>query len=63
MVVLQLPVFHKGWYFGWVFGWEKKLQAQPRIRLAWQRVIVLSFLGVLAGTGSEAEASHSSKIV
>ena len=45
------------------FGWEKKLQAQPRIGLAWQRVAGLFLLGVLEGTSSGAEACHSSRIV
>lgn len=41
----------------------KELCVQSETGLAWQRVAGLLFLGVLEGSGSEAEASYSFKIV
>ena len=52
------------WTARWMdLGWEKKLRAQPRIRLAWPRVAGLFSLALLDGMSSETEACHSSKIV
>ena len=59
MTVLQLPAFPEGQRL----GWEKDLHEQPRIGGAGRRWQGYSSLSVLEGTGSEAEACHSSRIV
>ena len=45
------------------FGQEKKPWAQPRIRLAWQRVAGLFFFGCLTGMGSKAKPASLPKII
>ena len=37
MTALQLLMFPKGWHFGGILDGRRKVQAEPGIRLAWQR--------------------------
>ena len=60
MIMLQPPAFPKGRYF---FVMGEETPAQSRIGLAWQRVAGLFYSGHSRGTGPEAEACHSSKII
>ena len=59
MITLQPPAFSQGWYF----KWEKEFWAQPGLVWPGRGWRGYFSLGVLEGTGSEAEACHSSKIV
>ena len=68
MIVLQLPAFPNRPYFGWE-GTPGTAQDPAGLADGWQvyflgvLFLILYSLGVLEGTGSEAEACHSSKIV
>ena len=63
MIMLQLPAFPKGQCFGCVF--DGRRNSRSSLGLGWpgRGWQGHSSLGVLDGTGSEAEACHSSKIV